>query len=87
VSSNMWKAIDEKCEICGATMDTPRPSHHERDYDEDGNLRNTAGCTIQGEQPYDGTITVCEDCLQMFINQEFLDLHQRAVRAEELGLR
>lgn len=84
MASNMWKPVEDKCEICGAKFDEPRNGSHENDYNDDGTPRDTLGSTIEDD---DGKyLTLCEDCLRMITNQEFLDVHQRMVRAEELGL-
>ncbi len=77
MASNMWKPLEDKCEICGAKFNEPREQ-------QDGTIRETSGSTIENDDGH--YLTVCEDCLRMITNQEFLDLHQRMVRAEELGL-
>ena len=87
VGANLWAVADENCQVCGARIGSPLTGQHPGDFHEDGTLRTLSGYTLEEAHPYDGLLSLCEECLRMVINQEFLDLHQRAVRAEELGLK
>lgn len=82
--ANMWGAAEDNCQICGVMIGGPRTGVMEGDYYEDGTLRSTEGYSIETR---DGQyLTLCEDCLRMTVNQQFLDLHQRKVKAEEQGM-
>lgn len=65
--SNMWKAVEDKCEVCGQEIGAekyPVFEDHEPEY--------VRGSTIEDE---DGQyLTVCEDCLKMIVTQNWNEL-------------
>lgn len=62
MASNMWRAIEENCEICGEKLG-------ERIIDDTGEPEFLEGCTIEDDDGY--KLTVCERCLRLIVNKEW----------------
>jgi len=69
MAANMWKNMEHTCEICGVEIGSERDD----EYEEDGETPlRVSGATLEGEEG--GYLTLCQDCLDLIINQDWTGL-------------
>ena len=71
MASNMWKNVEQVCEVCGQEIGSEVADMVE----EDGSPHLLVGSTIEDD---DGNyLTVCEDCLRAIVRRDWSELESK----------